>query len=432
MAITSSKLWIGLRRDLLWQIGERGTRAALGFGVSVAIARALGPADFGTYGYALATIALFAFLGQAGLDALILRELIRTPFSAGPILTSGLHLRMAGSVCAAVASIAVAAASASAKTSDATLLVCILSLAGLLQAGWIVESLLLSHRQFAEVGRAKIAAYLIAGVLRLCALMLPEPVIFLAAATVCESLICNALLWRASQRHHALEWKSLAHPDSGHIARLGKLAMPMLVSSFTVAIYSRIDVFMLGQILGSEAAGLYTAGTLLSEGFYILPIAVMAAASPRLAALYLSKETEFNAQLHRFIRLLSASGLFIATAVTVSAPILLPLLFGPTYANASSILQIHIWSTWTVFVSVASDPFYINRDLRGLYLAKTATAAGVNIVLNFVFIPRWGPDGAAWATLVAYTACGIIVGAFSSRTRPLFRMQLRAMVGLHH
>ena len=77
----------------------------------------------------------------------------------------------------------------------------------------------------------------------------------------------------------------------------------------------------------------------------------------------------------------------------------------------------------------ASDPYYINHDLRRHYLLKTAVAAIVNIGLNLVLIPRLGPVGAAWATLVAYTSSAILIGALSPRTRPLFRIQLRALLG---
>lgn len=418
-----------MRSDALWQLAERGSRAGLGFALSVVIARTLGPADFGIYSYALATIALFAFLGQAGLDALLMREIVRAPERVASILSGGLCLRWGGAVCAAIGSIGMTMLFASTDTQSAILLVCILSLSGLLQAGWVVESLLLANRRFADVAQAKMSAYVFAAVLRLGALLLPSPLVCLAIAIVLESLLCLMLLWRASRHHVAIDGASLGKPDFQHIAALAKLAAPMLLSAFTVAVYSRIDVFMLGRMLGSEAAGLYTAGTLLSEGFYLLPTAVMTAAGPRLAQLYLRDETAFGHELHRVLRLLSAAGLGIALAVTLLAPLVLPWLFGPTYALASPILQIHIWSTWAVFVSAASDPYYINHDLRRHYLLKTAVAAIVNIGLNLVLIPRLGPVGAAWATLVAYTSSAILIGALSPRTRPLFRIQLRALVG---
>ncbi|MDM0121764.1 flippase [Variovorax arabinosiphilus] len=422
--------WNGMRTDTLWQLAERGLRAGLGFALSILIARTLGPVDFGLYSYALATIALFAFLGQAGLESLVIRELVRDPKRVVPILNGSLYLRSGGAVCAALGSIGAAMLFAPTETQSAVLIVCILSLSGLLQAGWVIESLLLANREFAEVAKTKILAYGFAAGLRVVALLLPSPLVYLAVATVLESLLCLVLLWRASHRQFAIGWSSVDKPDFKQIAALARLAMPMLLSAFTVAMYSRIDVFMLGRMLGYEAAGLYTAGTLLSEGFYLFPMAVMAAAGPRLAQLFMHDQAAFAHELHRVLRILSAIGLGIALAVTFLAPLVLPRLFGSTYAMASPVLQIHIWSTWAVFVSAVSDAYYINHDLRRLYLLKTAVAAIVNIGVNLVLIPRLGPVGAAWATLVAYSSSAIFFGALSPTTRPLFKMQLRAIMGI--
>lgn len=425
-----TKLWIKARHDALWQLAERGVRTGLGFVLSIMIARELGPTLFGVYSYALATVALFAFLGQAGLEALLVRELIREPLRATFTLSEGFVLRLGGAGCAAIGAIGTAILAASNKTHGATLLVCIMSISGLLQAGYVAEALLQANRKFAGIALAKVSAYGIAGALRIVALFLPSPLLYLAFAAVAESLLCFLLLWWVCRRQLAVGLASLHKPKFGRLMAMTRLAMPLLLSAFTVAVYSRIDVFMTGRMLGSEASGIYTAGTLLSEGFYIIPTAMMAAAAPRLAKIYLTDIDAFHRELQHLLRLLSLAGIGIAMLVTFLAPYVLPLLFGARFDDASSVLQVHIWSTWAVFLSAASDPYYINHDLRRLYLLKTSTAAILNVLLNFMLIPRLGVVGAAWATLAAYTASAVLVGALSRETRPLFKMQLRAITGL--
>lgn len=423
-------VWHGWRKDTLWQIGERATRTGLGFLVSVILARTLGPADFGLYSYALATVAIFAFLGQAGIDALLLRELVRAPEHAPETLGQGLALRLAGALIAGIASLLATIVAASPESRAATPLVAILAISGLLQSGWVVESWLHANRRFGAAARAKIAAYVVGAISRMLALRASEPLVALAVVNVVEMLLCTALLWRAFARLIPAGGRLLQVPGTEGLLRLWRIAAPMLLSAFTIAIYSRIDVFMLGRMQGNAAAGLYTAGSLLSEGFYVIPIAVMAAASPRLAQLFVADSDSFGVHFYRFLRLLSLAGLAVAVAVTLLAPWGVPLLFGAGYAAATSILQIHVWSTWFVFVSSASDPWYINHDLRGLYLVKTTAAAALNVLLNLLLIPRWQGAGAALATLIAYGASAILMGAFSRHTRPLLVMQLRAMVGL--
>lgn len=422
--------WNGWRRDSLWQMVERGTRVTLGFVVTIIVARYLGPGGFGLYSYALATVALLAFLGQAGLDSLLLRELIRAPERASAFLAEGLVLRLIGALCAGIASLAIAYFAASIDTKAATPLVAILVLSGIVQSGWIAEAWLHANKWFADVARVKIYAYIAGATLRVASLLLPSPLVAMAAATVIESFVAAVLLWQASRRKTGVGITDLSSPEHQHLLALARLSAPMLLSAFTIAIYSRIDVFMLGRMLGDEAAGLYSAGTMLSEGFYLIPTAIMTAVAPRLADLYMRDSREFESNVYRFLRLLSACGIGLAVITTLSATTLVPFIFGERYAPASVVVQIHIWSTWAVFLGSASDPWYINHDLRRFYLVKTSVAALLNIGLNFLLIPQFGIDGAAYATVVSYTASAVFVGAFLSNTRPLFVMQLRAIAGL--
>lgn len=424
--------WRGWHRDTLWQISERGARALLGFAVSVAIARRLGPDGFGLYSYALATVALFAFLAQAGLDALLIREFVRAPQRAASLLSEGLCLRFAGAVCAGIASFAALWLAAPGNVHGAMPLVVILAIAGILQSGWVVESWLLANRCFADVSRAKIIAYVASAALRLGCLLLTEPLVPLAAISLIESSLAAFLLWRASRKHLNLGLNSLSLPDRRHASLLARLAAPMLLSAFTIAIYSRIDVFMLGRILGQKAVGLYSAATMLSEGFYLVPAAMMAAAAPRLAGIYLHDRTAFEASVYRLLRILSISGILVAACTTIAAPHVIPFLFGTSYAPAVKVLQIHIWSTWAVYLSSASDPWYINHDFRRFYLIKTSLAAIFNVLLNISLIPRFGINGAAWATVISYIASAFLVGACFADTRPIFIMQLRSTLGFQN
>jgi O-antigen/teichoic acid export membrane protein len=50
---------------------------ALGFLVTVLVARYLGPGDFGTLAYATSLAALFGVAGHLGLQGLVVRELVK-------------------------------------------------------------------------------------------------------------------------------------------------------------------------------------------------------------------------------------------------------------------------------------------------------------------------------------------------------------------
>jgi PST family polysaccharide transporter len=416
-----------LRGDAAWQLLERGVRLLLGFSLSLLIARQLGPDGFGIYSFALSLVALFAFLGQAGLEAILVRQLVHDPEDTAATLSSSIALRLVGATLGAAAAIVLAFMTSTEALSPAPLLVMILSISGLMQAGWVIEPWLQVNNEFRRAASAKIIAYVAAAGLRFAALLTEEPLFYLAMASVVESALCTVLLWMAAVQRRGGGPGKLHRPEAGHMRRMAVLVTPMILSAMTVALYSRIDVFMLGVLIGPSAAGLYSAATLLSEGFYLLPTAIMAAAAPRLARLYVADSGSFLNALSRLVTLLSGGGLVVVALTLATSSLAISILFGPDYSDAGAILRIHIWSTWMVFVSTACDSWYINKDLRRLYLAKTACAAALNIVLNLLLIPRWQGEGAALATVIAYAFSAIGFNLLNSRTRPLFGLQMKAM-----
>lgn len=420
--------WINGGHATLWQVGERGLRACVSLALVALIARTLGPSDFGLYNYALATIALFAFLGQAGLDALLLRELVRFPERAESLLSSALLLRTLGALFAGAASVAIALLAASNDMREAATLVAILAVAGVLQSSWIADTWLQANRILIPSSKAKIVVFAISTGLRLSALQLPDPIFALASVSLAEALIAGTVFWQLSKRLTGVGISSIGRPERSAALKLARVAMPLLLSAFAIALYSRIDIFILGRVLGSEQTGWYMAALIISEGFYVIPIAVVAVASPHLAKLHASNKASFMRELQNLLRILSAAGFALALLTATFAPAIISMLFGDNYAAATPALSIRIWSTWAVFISAASDLFYINEDLRTEYLIKTGVTAASNLLLNAALIPDFGIRGAATATAISYFLSAIFLGACFKATRPLFIMQMRAIL----
>ena len=91
-----------------WLMAERGWRVLLGLAVNVAVARHVGPGQFGVLSYALGLIAIFWAVGGLGFDEVLTRELVRDPARARALLAVGLRLKAAGAAGAFVALLVVA------------------------------------------------------------------------------------------------------------------------------------------------------------------------------------------------------------------------------------------------------------------------------------------------------------------------------------
>ena len=83
-----------------WLIGERLISGLLGLTVTAAVARHLGPAEFGTLSFALSLVLLFGTFWTLGLSGLVVRELVKDPARQDDLLGTLTGLRVVGGVIA--------------------------------------------------------------------------------------------------------------------------------------------------------------------------------------------------------------------------------------------------------------------------------------------------------------------------------------------
>ena len=83
-----------------WLIGERVFSMGLGLIVGVALARYLGPEDYGRFSFLRAAVAFVGPLSSLGLAGIVTRELANRPEREGEILGTVVALRVLGALAA--------------------------------------------------------------------------------------------------------------------------------------------------------------------------------------------------------------------------------------------------------------------------------------------------------------------------------------------
>jgi len=104
------------------------------------------------------------------------------------------------------------------------------------------------------------------------------------------------------------------------------------------------------------------------------------------------------------------------------------LLFGKAYEAADSVLAINTWAGVFVFIGVASGRWFLVENLQRLLIIRTMLGAIINILLNWILIPKMGVIGAAWATLISQAIANVFANLVDHKTRPLFRMQMQSFI----
>jgi len=386
-------------RNTSWLTFEHALRMAVGLVVGIAIARYLGPAQFGLYALLMSLVAIAGALSPLAADSVVTRELIADFDSRHEILGSQAWLRCVGALIALLTVLVVFVLMQSQKR-YALGLALLAGLSLLSQPAEAVTAWFQSQLRAGAIVAAKSSAFLALSAVRLGLVALGASLTAFVASAGVEALLAAAGLLLA----YALSGERLAswRVSRTRVRQLLRDSWPLLLSGVTSMLYLRLDIVMLGAMRGEVDAGIYGVATRLSEVWYFVPMALAASLQPVILKTRAADRVLYIERLKLLYSAFAWTGIAIALAVAWLASPIVTLLFGAAYAAAGPVLALHVWAGIAVFLGVASSQFLVAENLVKLSLYRTALGLAVNVVLNLALIPSYGPMGAALATLLSY------------------------------
>ncbi len=406
-----------------WLVADKVVRLGVGLFVGVWVARYLAPARFGTLNYVQALVGLIAALATMGLPDIIVRDFVRHGERGREIAATGIAIRLVG----AGLSVLVAAGTVIlARPGETEVLVMTVIVAGSLlpQSLDVVDQFYQAQNEVRPIVVLRNGAFLLTAAAKVAAIALGAPLLAFAAVYTLEFVLVAAAFIVYAARHgtsFGLQYATLIEAQ-----RLTRAAWPLLVRQLAIGVYMRVDQVLLGRLLDDHAVGIYAAAARISEIWYFIPLAIMTAVVPRLAAKHAESEEYYRAALRKVMQAIAGLSIVAALVMSLGSRPIIHLLYGKAYAASAQVLAIHAWAGLFVGMGVASTSWFVNtRNVQfGLYQALAG--AVVSLGLNLILIPRFGVVGAAWTTVASQFVSAVAFNACFRRTRQIFLIQLEA------
>jgi O-antigen/teichoic acid export membrane protein len=179
------------------------------------------------------------------------------------------------------------------------------------------------------------------------------------------------------------------------VVNLARFARWLFAANLLTIILQRLDVILLAHYAGRTEVGLYGAALRVSVVASLLIGALSGFLLPRVALTRVSR-----AALRRYLRetrLFTALLAGMIGLVWLAAPLLVRKLFGPEFADATSLTRIVLGGTLLLAISAPLAQLLLAGETpRGVFflnLAKLITLFAVIVPLA----PRYGARGVAWA-----------------------------------
>lgn len=410
-------------QNIGWLSADRIIRMLGAVIVNTAVARYLGPTQFGLLNYGIAIFSLFNVMSNLGLDLLVVRDLALDEEAAPQILGTSFALKAAASVVTTLAGIA-AVLLLEPHNKFLLVLVGLMSAAGIFQAFDVVDYYFQSQTRSVYTIIPRTSVFISASAFRLVAVLKHATLMAFAWIAAGEILVMElglAVSYYLTQRplHRWMVKLQVAK-------QLLRESWPLLVSNAMYLVYFRSDQVLLGKLASKAAVGQYTAAIRLSEIWYSIPVIVCASVMPRILKSREANPERYYARLQRLYESMVLVSVAVAIVTQFAGPLAVHLLYGPQYAYSSQILAIHIWTGAFFAVGTIGGQQFVQEKLTVSSMYRMVLGAVINVLLNLLWIPRWGGIGSALATLVAQSVACYFADAFDGRTRHIFRMKTAA------
>lgn len=410
-------------RNAGWLMGERVATMVVGMGVTVWMARYLGPAGFGMLSYAISFVALFGFLTYLGLDGIATRELVRTPERRDEILGTTLALRFAGAL--AIVATVFSFAMLRPGPEESRWLMAVVAVGAVFDSVDAVDFWFQSRVRSRVSVTVRSVAFFAGAVAKVALILAGAPLVAFALAQAGQHGV-KAVGYVVAYRRDTGRLSRLRFSMARAKAMLSQ-SWPLILSSAGALVYLKIDQVMLAQMKGPAEVGMYSVAARVSEVWYFIPLTIATSVFPSLVKMRETDADAYRRRLQHAYNVVAWLSLGVAVTVTLLARPVVDFLYGDEYHRAAGVLAIHVWTCPAIFMGAILSKWLVAEGLLIFSLTRHGLGAVVNVALNLVLIPRYGAEGAAVATLASYTVAAWLACYADRRTLPAARMMTRAV-----
>lgn len=424
MKIHSEKQIKTIFSNTSWLSAEMAIRMPLSFFVGVLIARYMGPEEYGSFNYAKAFVGLFLPVASLGLDNVVIKYLVQHPAEHYAYVGTVFFLKVVAGLVAYILLFGLAV-----SFNDQPLKWHLIVIVGM---HIIVNPLLVIKLYYDSIVKSKYYAIskmitMIVFTLIRIALVIFAGSVYMFAVMISAEVMLTALILFGIylvKGNRPAEWKW----DILKAKMLIYESWPLIIAGISIAIYMKLDQVMIEKMVGSKEVGWYSVAVTISDIWYFIPMILMSTFSPYITKAKMKNEKLYQERLLQILRLMVLLGVTITVPVAFLAPLLITNVFGSQYVQSASVLHIHIWSSIFVFIGIGSSSWFVNEKKLHISLLKTVAGAVLNVILNFIMIPRLGIAGAAYATIISQAATSVFANAVSPVTRSLFLIQMFSLI----
>lgn len=188
-----------------------------------------------------------------------------------------------------------------------------------------------------------------------------------------------------------------------------KESIPFWITNAFMMIYFKIDMIMLSVMKGDATVGWYAASYTLIDALTFIPVVLMSVMYPVFSRLYINNENALNLAIEKLYKILILISIPVGIGTTVLAEKIIVFIYGIEYTPSIIALKILIWASVLSFINCIPATVLNSMDKQRNVMIFTCSGTILNILLNYLLIPRMSLEGAGIATVATELFLGLLM-----------------------
>ena len=396
-----------------WMMGQQIYNMLLQLVIGSISARYLGPSNYGLLNYSSSIIAFFSIICRLGLDGVIINEMTLKPEKRGNYLGSALVMRLLTSLASFFLILAIVRILEPANTA-LHVITALQGIAVILQTYEVFTYWFQLNLKMKFVSISTMAAQTAVGVWRITLLATRASVYYFALSSSIQYLVCGVIVAFFFWRERSGLKLRYSKPDASELIRN---SYHFIISGLAVTFYSQIDRIMIGKTLSAEAVGFYSAAAAIAVMWEFVPNALINSTRPVILSLRKDHYEQYLRRFQELLMVVTFLSVLVSLIVSIFGKLAILILYGEQYLPAVQSLSILVWSTGFAMIGTTRGIWIVAEGYNQYTKYYILIGAGVNLVLNLLFIPIWGITGAAITTLISQITVAFISPLFFKKAR---------------
>ncbi len=201
--------------------------------------------------------------------------------------------------------------------------------------------------------------------------------------------------------------KVFSHFSKPLVKKILSSAWPFAISGVLAMLMLNADILIIGWLRSAEEVGFYSASVRIIQLLYIFAGMAAQSSLPIFSRFLNENQDKIRTSLRNILRFGFSFSLPASFCGIVAAGPIIYLLFGNEYTPATVSFQILLLTLAFNFVAVILSNIVFVYDKQKVLIIYVAIGGFLNVALDLLFIPKFGINGSALATLLSQIVADI-------------------------